>query len=185
MARKKTQADKLYNMRRRLMRQAERELKLASKSTGAAASRHEYVAEKALQRAIDSYTGKVTKKAEKLMAKLGKPLEKSGRKQDFEQLERFAERGKFRFGRKARQEQQATEIFNSSIGSRIVGAFESVWRDKEGNPIELIQEYLGVSSPYEVIEKVEAVTGDALYQEPRNDIRYDEVTGMIRAHYNL
>lgn len=185
MARKKTKADELYNMRRRLTRAAERSIRKAQKATGAERERLEWQAEQHLKRAAATYSGSsVGKKVTDLEKKLGKEIEKPSRF-DIEQIKRQAEKSKFRFGKKARREQSAREVLNSNVGSRIIGAFESEWRDDKANMLDIIMQRTGASDLMEVVEIIEEKVGASLYMEPGDTARYDEVVELIKAAFDL
>lgn len=185
MARKKTKADELYNVRRRLTRAAARAIKKAQKATGAERERLEWQAEQHLKRAASTYSGDtVGKKVSDLEKKLGKEIEKPSRF-DIEQVTRQAEKAKYRFGKKARREQSAREIINSNIGSRIIGAFESEWRDDKANMLDIIMQKTGASDLMEVVEIIEEKVGASLYMEPGDNARYDEVVELIKAAFDL
>lgn len=185
MARKKTKADELYNMRRRLTRAAERSIRKAQKATGAERERLEWQAEQHLKRAAATYSGSaVGKKVTDLEKKLGKEIEKPSRF-DIEQIKRQAEKSKFRFGKKARREQSAREVLNSNVGSRIIGAFESEWRDDKANMLEIIMQRTGASDLMEVVEIIEEKVGASLYMEPGDTARYDEVVELIKQAFDL
>lgn len=185
MARKKTKADELYNVRRRLTRAAARAIKKAQNATGAERERLEWQAEQHLKRAAGTYSGeKIGKKVTDLAKKLGKEIDKPGRI-DIESIKKQAEKAKFRFGKKARREQSAMEILNSNIGSRIIGAFESEWREDKSNMLDIIMQRTGASDLMEVIEIIEERVGASLYMEPGDTARYDEVVELIKQAFDL
>lgn len=185
MARKKTKADELYNVRRRLTRAAGRLIRKAQKATGAERERLEWQAERHLKRAAATYSGSsIGKKVSDLEKQLGKKIEKPSRF-DIDQITRQAEKAKFRFGKKARREQSAREVFNSNIGSRIIGAFESEWRDDKSNMLDIIMQRTGASDLMEVVEIIEEKAGVSLYMELDDTARYDEVVELIKAAFDL
>lgn len=186
MARKKRDSDEMYNVRRRLTRAAERAIKKAEKATGAERERLEWQAEQHLKRAAGTYAeGKpIGKKVTDLAKRLKREIDKPG-KIDLEQIKAQAEKAKFKKGKMARREQSAREVLNSNIGSRIIGAFESEWRDDPSNMLDIIMQRTGASDLMEVIEIIEEKVGPALYQDPGESARYDEVVELIKAAFNL
>ena len=179
-------ADKMYNTRRRLTRAAARAIKKAEQATGAQKARYEFQAEQHLKRAAGTYAeGKaIGKKVSDLAKRLGKEINRP-KKIDIESIEYQSEKAKYRSGREAQREQSAREILNSNIGSRIIGAFESEWRDDPSNMLDIIKKRVGASDLMEVIEIIEKQVGEALYMEPGSDPRYDEVVELIKQAYNL
>lgn len=185
MARKKTKADELYNVRRRLTRAAARAIKKAQKATGAERVRLEWQAEQHLKHAAATYSdSSVGKKVTDLEKKLGKEIEKPSRF-DIDQITRQADKAKFRFGKKARREQSAREVLNSNVGSRIIGAFESEWRGDKANMLAIIMQRTGASDLMEVVEIIEEKVGASLYMEPGDTARYDEVVELIKQAFDL
>lgn len=186
MARKKRQSDEQYNIRRRLTRAAARAIKKAEQATGAERERLEWQAEQHLKRAASTYAeGKpVGKKVSDLSKRLGREIERPSRI-DIDQIGEHAEKAKYRFGKKAKREQSAREIMNSNIGSRIIGAFESEWRDDKSNMLDIIMERTGASDLMAVIEIIEERVGESLYQDPGETARYDEVVELIKQAFNI
>ena len=184
MARSK-KADEMYNTRRRLTRAAARAIKKAQKATGAEKARYEFQAEQHLTRAAGTYAGeKIGKKVSDLARRLGREINKP-KKIDIESIENQAQKAKYRFGKEARREQSAREILNSNIGSRIIGAFESEWRDDPSNMLDIIMQKTGASDLMEVIEIIESKVGESLYMEPGSDPRYDEIVELIKQAFEL
>ena len=186
MARKKRQSDEQYNIRRRLTRAAARAIKKAEQATGAERERLEWQAEQHLKRAASAYAeGKpVGKKVSDLSKRLGREIERPSRI-DIEQIKAQSEKAKFRTGKSAQREQSACEVLNSNIGSRIIGAFESEWRDDKSNMLDIIMERTGASDLMAVIEIIEERVGESLYQDPGETARYDEVVELIKQAFNI
>lgn len=186
MARKKRESDEQYNIRRRLTRAAARAIKKAEQATGAERERLEWQAEQHLKRAASTYAeGKpVGKKVSDLSKRLGREIERPSRI-DIEQIKAQSEKAKFRTGKSAQREQSAREVLNSNIGSRIIGAFESEWRDDKSNMLEIIMQKTGASDLMEVIEIIEEKVGASLYMEPGSDPRYDEIVELIKQAFDL
>ena len=186
MTRKKRESDNRYNIRRRYTRAAARAIKKAEKATGSERERLTWQAEQHLTRAAGTYAdGKpIGKKVSGLMKRLGREIEKPGRI-DLDSIRAQSEKAKYRFGRKAQREQSAREILNSNIGSRIIGAFESEWRDDPSNMLDIIMQRTGASDLMEVIEVVEEKVGPTLYQDSGESARYDEVVELIKVAFNL
>lgn len=191
MARKKTEADSAYNVRRRLTRAAERKINEAMNATGARRERLQWQAEQELRKAASTYGRnaqgelKLGKKVKDLFERLQRDFKEMPSNYTSEQARAAAEKAKYRRGTEAQREQSAREIFNSNIGSRIVGAFESVWREDKDNMLEIIKEKVGARDLMEVVEIVEEKVGEALYLEPGEKPRYDEVVELIKAAFNL
>lgn len=191
MAREKTGSDEKYNVRRRLVRAAERRINEAMHATGARRERLEWQAEQSLKKAASTYARneqgelKIGKRVKELYSRLQREVRELPPNYTFEQAKSAAQRALFRPGREERREQSAREILNSNIGSRIIGAFESEWRDDRANIFEIIREKTGARDLMEVIEIVEEKVGASLYYDHGDKQRYDDVVELIKAAFNL
>lgn len=191
MAREKSDADKKYNVRRRLVRAAERRINEAMNATGARRERLEWQAEQSLRKAASTYARnnqgelKIGKRVKELYSRLQREVREMPPNYTFEKAKAAAQKAMFRHGREEQREQSAREIFNSNIGSRIIGAFESEWRDDPSNMLEIIMEKTGARDLMEVIEIVEEKVGESLYYDHGDKQRYDDVVELIKAAFNL
>jgi hypothetical protein len=86
-----------------------------------------------------------------------------------------------------RRENTAKSILNTHVGSRIFGSLSEIWQpaikeDANGKTHidykemqKLIFDFLGVSDWMGAIERFEEEYGEALYADPDNTFRYDEI----------
>lgn len=174
MARKRKQSDDVYNARRRLKRAIDR----AKSSLHKAVSTTEIEKQKVLISELNRNLDKVGRTAKDLY---GGKIELSEAK---ERLKKASTRYIGAGSRKARRERTAKNIMSTSIGSRIIGAFEPLW-NAEGeirSAEEVIFERVGVESWGELLEKFEGEFPE-LYKEPMNDEYYDKVKMQIMLAY--
>ena len=174
MARKRKQSDDVYNARRRLKRAITR----ATESLHREVSTTEIEKQKVLISELNRNLDKVGRIAKDLY---GGKIEFSEAK---ERLKKTSTRYVGAGSRKARRERTAKNIMSTSIGSRIIGAFEPLWNvEGEKRSIEdVIFERVGVESWGELLEKFEGEFPE-LYKEPTNDEYYDKVKMQIMLAY--
>lgn len=208
-ARAKTKADEIYNARRRYYRAAQRNLKKAEQSSGATAARYRNLAKQNLDDAMATYdlgiTQMFSKPIENIARELGVDIKK--RRENLQRLSE-QEQGRYRARREKiagqeskkvlegslqdesiRAEYEARALFNSPIGSRILGGLVDVWRepatDKNGKVdkskiIPAILDYFKVDSLSDVLNKLEKVLGESLYSNPENTDIYENVKIIIQ-----
>lgn len=98
----------------------------------------------------------------------------------------------------ARREAEARQIINSKVGSRIIGGLVDVWKDAatvmvEENGIlkskvdntKIIPElmkHFNVDNLADLIEKVEEITGESLYDDVDSDSMYETVKISLQKH---
>lgn len=224
MARKaRPTGDKATNARKRYYRQAERYLKQAQENTGATAARYEQLARVELDNALKTYSKNTTQRfsqpIQKLANQLGVSLEDE-RRRIKNRLDKSADEirkaaidlkgrsakslaGRELSDEELRQEEARRLLNDDAIGSRILGGFVDVWRDKatvyetayteKGEPYEKAKidnskilpalfEYFGVDNLADMLEKVEEIIGDTLYANPDSDAMYEAVKLVIQTH---
>lgn len=215
MARKaRPTGDKATVARKRFYRSAERNLKKAEQTTGATAARYRQLARQDFNKALDTYSAGTTQKFSKPITRLanefGIDLEEERAKmrdRSKKQQEKIREKAIDLTGssKKAlvssiddieeRRQQQAREILNSPIGSRILGGFVDIWRDKameedeEGNVtvnqkkiLPVLFDYFNVDNLADLLEKVEEIIGDKLYADEDSDMMYEAVKILLQTH---
>lgn len=145
----KKEGDLSYNARRRYTRAAERYLKKAENTTGAAAARYRHLATEELKSAMGTYdkgtTQKISKPIQNLASKLGVDVEQQRRNLKARTDESAANLQKrlkdasesrlegelMKSGAEQRRQDEARAILNNDqIGSRILGGTVNIWRDK-------------------------------------------------------
>lgn len=204
-ARPRKKSDASTNARKRYYRAAERNLKKARTSSGATASRYRELARQNFEDALSTYDPMNTQKISAPMRRLAQEFNVDVSKfrkqrlreaQDEQMLVRARNRQRLSISRsmnvlegnlqdsRFRSELEAREIFNSPIGSRVVGGLVDVWRDvardergriDKGKIIPAIMDYFGVETLAELLEKIESKIGDELYKDPANENIYDFV----------
>ena len=204
MARKRKAGDIATNARKRYYRAAERYMKQAEETTGAASARYRELARQNLDDAVKTYSQKTTqgfsKPIRKLADQLGMDLnakrsqlkgksEKEAEKQRSELIGR-SERALagVEFTDEETREMQARAIINSPIGKRIIGGTVDIWRDaatvvgKDGQYsidktkiLPALFEYYEVDNLADLIEAIEDEVGETLYSSPDSDEMYETV----------
>ena len=198
MARARKRGDDATNARKRYYRSAIRNLKKADKLTGAAAERYRLLARRDFEDALRTYDqtkrrGKLSKPMQRLANRFGMLDVGEVSKDERQKVIRRSEQRKFRFfeGRKARREREAEAVFRDpTISSRIWGGLVDVWRDASTVGGELdrqkmipaLMDYFGVDTYADLLERVEAVTGEGLYAIGDEQEYYDTVKLTLQAH---
>lgn len=201
--RNRERSDNAYNARRRYYRSAERNLKKAEGATGANAQRYRALARKDLENALDTYDPtapkqKISNPIKNLASQLGIDIE-AQRAEFISASEKERERaisksyGKLESAlqdENARREMEARELFNNpQVGSRIIGGFVDVWRDKflgdegefdKSKIIPVLFDYFEVNSLADLLDKVESIVGDMLYAQDDSGIMYETVKILIQ-----
>lgn len=207
-SRAKKAGDASYNARRRYYRAAERNLKKSEQTSGAESARYRELARQDFENALDTYdptnTQKYNKPMQRLANEFGVDLEsrRSGLSSvDTRKIEKQRTRQKRAISESEnvlesnlsdeiyRSEREARAIFNSPIGSRILGGLVDVWRDKavdesgkvdKSKIIPAILDYFNVDNLSSVIEKLEGMLGELLYKNPDRESIYESVKIIIQ-----
>ena len=205
-SRPRKKGDDSTNARKRYYRSAERNLKKAEESTGATASRYRELARQNFEDALSTYdpvnTQRVSKNIQRLADEFNVDIKEYQQRRiqaatyDERSLEQQRNRQQLSIWRsqnvlesnlhdsKFRAELEAREIFNSPIGSRIIGGLVDVWRDvatDTGGKVDkskifgAIQAYFGVDNLADLLDKIEEKIGEELYKDPKNENLYDSV----------
>lgn len=207
MARKP--GDIATNARKRYYRAAERYIKQAEKTSGAASARYRELARQNLDDALNTYSQKTTqdfsKPIQKLADQLGVDLQ-AKRAQLKGKSEGRAEKQRAELiGRSERalsgveftddemREMQARAILNSPIGKRIIGGTVDIWRDaatvvgEDGQYsvdktkiLPALYEHYEVDNLADLIEAIENEVGETLYSAPDSDEMYETVKLLLQ-----
>ena len=207
MARKP--GDIATNARKRYYRAAERYIKQAEKTSGAASARYRELARQNLDDALNTYSQKTTqdfsKPIQKLADQLGVDLQ-AKRAQLKGKSEGRAEKQRTELiGRSERalsgveftddemREMQARAILNSPIGKRIIGGTVDIWRDaatvvgEDGQYsvdktkiLPALYEHYEVDNLADLIEAIENEVGETLYSAPDSDEMYETVKLLLQ-----
>lgn len=208
-ARARKAGDKAYNARRRYLRSAERNLKLAEKSSGATAARYRQLAKIDLDNAMATYEKGTTQKFNKVITRIAKDLNvdiEAKRKQikrlSYETAEKMRERAisdvksKTRLVKslqdvEVRRQVEAEAIFNSKIGRRIIGGLEEIWRPLATNAQMKIEksmifpslfDYFEVDNLADLLDKIEEIVGEKLYSDEDSEELYESVKLTLQKH---
>ena len=204
MARSGKKGDTSYNALRRYYRAAERYIKKAESSTGATAERYRQLAKQDLGKAMQTYekgtTQDFSKPIKSLAEKLGVNIKAQRAKlKDIKQdaWEKIREKAISKSTSRLesamedaerRRQDEARALFNSGLGSRIIGGFESIWRDKaltedgidKKKMMKAIFDYMKVDNLADLIKKLEEQLGSLLYGDTSVDEIYETVKLMIQ-----
>lgn len=207
---KRPTGDLANNARKRYYRDAERYLKQAENSTGATAARYRAMAEKRLNEALNTYTKSTTqnfaKPIQNIANKLGVDLneardklrsrttkqEKQIRSRAIDETQSlYALRGS-RNAETLRQS-EARALFNSPIGSRIIGGTVEIWQDKatvtmpdgstqidKSKILPALYEYFEVDNLADLLNAIETMSGEDLYKSPDDEAFYESVKITIQ-----
>lgn len=206
MARKKKQSDPFYNARRRYYRAAERSMKKAEQASGATAEKYRTLARRDLDKALSTYDQSTTQNfskpirslAEKLGVNLGaqrKRLQDMSEKAAKSARELAEKKSTKRLekelrDRETRRQEQARIVFDSGIGSRIIGGTVDIWRKSaidesgkvdKGKMMQAIFDYFKVDNVADLLEKVESALGEMLYRGGDAEMLYESVKLTIQS----
>lgn len=204
MARARRRGDELYNARRRYRRAAERNMRKAEQSSGATAARYRNLAKQDLNKALATYdkgtTQNFSKPIQKLAGNLGVDLgqrrtqmkslkDKAAKDLQTKAVEKSIERlaGAMETAEQLRQA-EARAVFNSEVGSRIIGGLVDIWRDKavkngkidKKKMMQAIFDYLKVDNLADALTALENALGEVLYQDADTDTIYETVKLTIQ-----
>lgn len=189
MARKSTNADKLYNARRRYRRQAERYMKQAQKTSGIEKQRFEALAYNATISAANTYNNSSRNQQHRQISGLMQQLHinptdinnligtNHNNTSDYRTnlIEQRSERALSQNLNLSNRDEMTKQILSTgNIGTRFYGGLSDVWvhspEDKQ-HPNEAIMNYFGVNSIMDVIELIEE-QGINLYAPDVNPSTY-------------
>lgn len=211
MARARKTGDTFYNARRRYQRSAERYMKQANQSTGATAARYRELARRELDNALSTYDQTTTQNYNKPIQNLANQLgvDLSVKRQELQAMKKETaskrrERAKDRSSERLvsniedpeqLREKEAKAIFNTSIGSRIIGGLVTQWEEKaltdelnkkgkrkydKKKMMSIIFDYFKVSNYADLLQKVEDAIGDVLYNGSESELMYATVKLIIQ-----
>lgn len=189
--------DDATNARKRYTREANRYIKQAENAKSPEVkARYMSLAEQSTKRALSTYdkevpVSKMRKDLQKAVLKTGAEFEKVS---DERRAAIRAHTIKDEVSAKSkvqkaeqRRENTAKSILNTHVGSRIFGSLSEIWQpaikeDANGKTHidykemqQLIFDFLNVSDWMGAIERFEEEYGEALYADPDNTFRYDEI----------
>lgn len=188
--------DDTYNARRRYVRSANRYLKEADKAVGANAARLKNLARDSYQKALSTYSDnkqRVSKDIRSLGERLGVSADKNVVsnedretlvKESFSQLESVKSKDIFRTEREAE-----AVITSPEISHRIIGGLVDVWKKRVpsmGGKLDTkrimptLFDYFGVSNYQDLLEKIEGIVGERLYEMQESELGYDTVKLMLQ-----
>ena len=202
-------SDEVYNARRRYARKAQRYLKQADQSYGAARERYMSLAKQETEKALSTYykeprfqdMSKALREAQaRTNARFVEPANDARRAELVSKSKTSLESNITQ-----RREYEGRKIMSSSIGSRIIGALEPLWREyasiDESGKTKIdwslaapaifdymsevtgkpINDWLGVIEAFEANPEI----GGDLYKDPKNDLRYDDVVQAAQRAFKL
>lgn len=207
---KRPTGDKANNARKRYYRDAERYLRQAENSTGATAARYRSMAEKRLNEALNTYTKGTTqnfaKPIQNIASKLGVDLNEArdklrsrSAKQEKQIRERYIDETKSLYALKGSRDpetlrqNEARALFNSPIGSRIIGGTVEIWQDKatvalpdgstkidKSKILPALYEYFNIDNLADLLIAIETMSGEDLYKSPDDEAFYESVKITIQ-----
>lgn len=187
MARAKRQSDRLYNARRRYRRKAERLLRQAKETIGAAAERMRVLARDNIERALNTYqsghepSGKIAELAKSLGVRL-KGKETPVDYTSSEQVEKVVQESLQTLeNRKDTRDYEAKIILQrGNIGARFYGGLIDIWADADyADRDAAILDYFGADSLMDVLEELEQ-SGIDIYSSSASDEYYMNTALSIR-----
>lgn len=208
---KRPTGDQATNARKRYYRAAERYLKQAENAVGAEAAKLRSLAELRLNDAVKTYSKGTTQQFSKSMQRIANQLgvdlnEKRREMQSMSAKQEAAIRGKAisearsieakasAFEPETMRQREARALLNSDIGSRIIGGTVSVWQDAatvetdEGSKIDntkIIPElykFFKVDNLADLLDKIQDITGDILYQDMTSEHIYESAKIAIQTY---
>lgn len=211
MARAKRPTGDLANTaRKRYYRDAERYLRQAENTTGATAARYRSMAQKRLNEALNTYTKSTTqnfaKPIQNIANKLGVDLNVArdkirsrSAKQEKQIRSRAIDETQSLYALRSSQDSEtlrqneARALFNSPIGSRIIGGTVDIWQDKatvtlpdgstkidKSKIIPALFDYFEVDNLADLIDAIENMSGEDLYRSPDDEAFYESVKITIQ-----
>lgn len=199
------QGDIATNARKRYYRDAERYLKQAEKATGATKEKYREMARIRLDEAINTYTKKTTQNFSKPIQRIANELgvdlnerrEQIKSRTDAQEkaireraISETRSREATRTGVTAEElrQREARAIFNTDIGSRIIGGTVEIWNqpgvaqvtDENGQTkidkrkiLPAIFDFFKIDNLADLISKIVDIIGDFLFKSPDNEAIYE------------
>ena len=194
---KRPTGDKATNARKRYYRASERYLKQSETMSGAAKERYRALAKIQFEKALSTYSSNTKQRFSKPMQRLADEfsIDLESRRDMFmktdsaKRLDAISEsrsrksKSTFLQDDEERKEFEAEQIFNTNVGSRIIGGLEDVWRDEavsvdedgnasydRGKIFKAIKDFFKVDNLWQVLEKIEKPLGELLYAVGARDI---------------
>lgn len=207
---KRPTGDLANNARKRYYRDAERYLRQAENSTGATAARYRSMAQKRLNEALNTYTKSTTqnfaKPIQNIANKLGVDLNEARdklrsrtTKQEKQIRSRAIDETKSLYALQGSRnpetlrQSEARALFNSPIGSRIIGGTVEIWQDKatvampdgstqidKSKILPALYEYFDVDNLADLLNAIETMSGEDLYKSPDDEAFYESVKITIQ-----
>lgn len=211
MARAKRPTGDLANTaRKRYYRDAERYLRQAENSTGATAARYRAMAQIRLNEALNTYTKSTTqnfaKPIQNIANKLGvdlnvarEKISSRSAKQEKQIRSRAIDETQSLYALRSSQDSEtlrqneARALFNSPIGSRIIGGTVDIWQQKatvtlpdgstkidKSKIIPALYEHFEVDNLADLLDAIEKRSGEDLYRSPDDEAFYESVKITIQ-----
>lgn len=207
---KRPTGDLANNARKRYYRDAERYLRQAENSTGATAARYRAMAQIRLNEALNTYTKSTTqnfaKPIQNIANKLGVDLNEArdklrsrSVKQEKQIRSRAIDETQSLYALKGSRnpetlrQREAHALFNSPIGSRIIGGTVEIWQDKatvtladgstqidKSKILPALYERFEVDNLADLLNKIETMSGEDLYKSPDDEAFYESVKITIQ-----
>lgn len=207
---KRPTGDAANNARKRYYRDAERYLKQAEKATGATAARYRSMAEKRLNEALNTYTKGTTqnfaKPIQNIANKLGVDLNEvrdkirsRSAKQEKQIRDKYMDETRSLYALRSSRDpetlrqNEARALFNSPIGSRIIGGTVEIWQGKatvtlpdgstkidKSKILPALYEYFNVDNLADLLIAIETMSGEDLYKSPDDEAFYESVKITIQ-----
>lgn len=197
-----SKGDAQYNARRREYRAAQRYLKKAEQTTGAASAKNRALAKTHFERALETYDPaqkqNFSSSIINLAAEFG--IDIQGQRSEFitsnearrkKAIERSVSALK-KMPAEQREQEARDLIGNKEIGRRILGGLVDIWRDsvKKGNSAaenrqaieKAIFEYFGTNSWADVLERLEQRMGNEMFSIASDLEIYDVVRIGLQKH---
>ena len=207
---KRPTGDMANNARKRYYRDAERYLRQAENSTGATAARYRSMAQKRLNEALNTYTKSTTqnfaKPIQNIANQLGVDLNVArdkirsrSAKQEKQIRSRAIDETQSLYALRSSQDSEtlrqneARALFNSPIGSRIIGGTVDIWQEKatvtlpdgstkidKSKILPALFDYFEVDNLADLIDAMENMSGEDLYRSPDDEAFYESVKITIQ-----
>lgn len=211
-ARARKAGDQAHNARRRYYRAAERYMKQAENSVGAQAAKLRGLAELRLRDALNTYDKRTSqrfaKPIQRIASALGIDLD-AERQTIKERSDKVAENIRERYTDEQRSKEATTEtkdpeilrqreaqaLFNSDVGSRIIGGTVELWQDEasyvapdgsmkidNAKILPILYDKFGVDNLADLIDKMEGIAGEKLYEAPGREEFYESAKITIQTY---
>ena len=211
-ARSRKPGDQAYNARRRYYRAAERYLKQAQNAVGAQVARLKALAENRLRDALNTYDKRTSQRFAKPIQRIASALgiDLDAERQTIQQRsDKEAERIRERYISEQRSKEATSEskdpetlrqreaqaLFNTDVGSRIIGGTVELWQDEasyvapdgsmkidNAKILPVLFEKFGVDNLADLIDKMEGIAGEKLYEAPGREEFYESAKITIQTY---